>query len=272
LKPFSHHIFAIEDNKLKNFNAESYQIVLSHLLKKEESFLLLVAHTASGMDLAPSLSVELGIPIVTDCIGVEVKDKNLITVRQMYEGKLNAKVLPEEGLRFLLTLREGSFPQEEEKMDAKVTSIPSPLTEEPVYRKFIEYIEEVTGEVDITKSDIVVGVGRGIKEKENLKLIEELAEAIGGVVGCSRPIVDAGWLPKERQVGSSGKIIKPKLYIAIGISGAFQHITGMKNAETIIAINKDPNAPIFNEADYGIVDDLFKVTPILKNKILELKS
>jgi len=124
--------------------------------------------------------------------------------------------------------------------------------------------------VDITKSDIVIGIGRGIKEQDNLAMIEEFAASIGGVVACSRPIVDADWLPKDRQVGSSGKVIKPKLYIAIGISGAFQHVAGMKGAETIVAINKDANAPIFHEADYGIVDDLFKVIPVLKEKIAEL--
>ena len=116
----------------------------------------------------------------------------------------------------------------------------------------------------------MIAVGRGIKEQENLALVEDFAKTIGGVVACTRPIVDAGWLPKDRQVGSSGKTVKPKLYLALGISGAFQHVMGMKSSDTIVAINKDANAPIFNEADYGIVDDLFKVLPALKEKIVEM--
>lgn len=272
LKSNAHHIIAVEDEKLRNFNSETYQIVLSNILKDEDNFLLLIGHTASGMDIAPALSVELGISIATDCIGIEIEDNNLTAIRQMYEGKLNAKVFLKGDTKFLITVREGSFPAQPVGLGATILEFPSPLTAEPDYRRFIEYIEAPIGEVDISKSDIVIGVGRGIKEKENLALIEELAQTLGGVVGCSRPIIDAGWLPKDRQVGSSGKTIKPKLYIAIGISGAFQHTGGMKGAETIIAINKDPNAPIFNEADYGIVDDLFKVVPILKNKLMELKS
>ena len=139
-------------------------------------------------------------------------------------------------------------------------------------RAFVEYVEAVTGDVDITKSDVIVAVGRGIKEQENVALVEELAELLGGVVGCSRPVVDAGWLPKDRQVGSSGKTVKPKLYVAVGISGQFQHLSGMKAAETIVAINKDPKAPIFSAADYGIVGDLFKIVPALKEKIAEARA
>jgi electron transfer flavoprotein alpha subunit len=172
----------------------------------------------------------------------------------------------------MLTLRSGLCPAQEGNLEAEIQRIESPITSQPDYKKFIEYIEAAIGDVDITKADVIIGVGRGIKEQANVAIVEELAKAIGGVVACSRPIVDANWLPKDRQVGSSGKTVKPKLYIAVGISGAFQHIAGMKNSGTIIAINKDPNAPIFNDADYGIVDDLFKVVPALKNKIAELKK
>ncbi|RKX68269.1 electron transfer flavoprotein subunit alpha/FixB family protein, partial [candidate division WOR-3 bacterium] len=172
----------------------------------------------------------------------------------------------------IITLRPATFSPESAELATETVSIPSPLTAEIDVRKFLEYVEAEVGEVDITKSDVVVAVGRGIREEKNLPMIEELAQALGGVVACTRPVVDAGWLPKDRQVGSSGKTVKPKLYIAIGISGAFQHIMGMRGSGTIIAINKDPEAPIFNEADYGIVDDLFKVVPILKEKIKELKG
>ncbi|MBT5419545.1 MAG: electron transfer flavoprotein subunit alpha/FixB family protein, partial [Candidatus Cloacimonetes bacterium] len=240
-------------------------------IQKDNPFLFLIGHTAFGMDICPALATQLNIPFTTDCLDVEISEKELRVVRHMFDGKLAAKVLLRENPSYMLTVRAGSFPATESSLKAEIVKHDSPLSEPPDYRKFLEYIEAVAGDVDITKSDIVVGIGRGIKEQDNMAMIEEFADTIGGVVACSRPIVDADWLPKDRQVGSSGKVIKPKLYIAIGISGAFQHVAGMKSAETIVAINKDANAPIFHEADYGIVDDLFKVIPALKEKIAELK-
>ena len=272
IKTQAHKIIAVENPIFKEFNAESYQIALVEIIKKENPFLTLIGHTAFGMDLCSSLATELKLPFTTDCLDIKIDDEKLSVTRQMYDGKLNSKVVLKESPSYMLTLRAGCFPAEDSSLDAEIKKIEPSISAEPDYRKFIEYIEVVAGEVDITQSDIVIGVGRGIKEKDNLPMIEEFADAIGGVVGCSRPIVDAEWLPKDRQIGSSGKTIKPKLYIALGISGAFQHIMGMKTADTIIAINKDPNAPIFNEADYGIVDDLFKIIPVLKNKILEMKA
>ncbi len=271
LKKNAHHIILVEDEKLKNFNAELYQKALVPILKDEKSYIMLIGHTAFGIDLAPALATELDVPISTDCVGIQIEDDNFITIRQMYGGKLNAKVSFCEPGRYIITARQAAFPAKDGNLDGKVISMPSPVGEID-YRKFIEYVEPPIEGVDITKADIIVAVGRGIKDKDNIPMVEELANALGGVLACSRPIVDAGWLPKERQVGSSGKTVKPKLYIAIGISGAFQHLVGMKGAETVIAINKDPNAPIFNEADYGIVDDLFKVVPVLKEKIQELKK
>ena len=270
IKSQAHRILVINSEVFKDFNSESYQIALSEILKKETPFITLIGHTACGMDLCPALATQMEFPFTTDCLDVDVVENKVKVTRQMYDGKLNAKLIIRENPSYLFTLRAGNYPSEESSLNTEIVNIKSSVTE-PDYRKFVEYIEAVAGDVDITKSDIVIGIGRGIKEQENLSMIEEFADNIGGVVACSRPIVDADWLPKDRQVGSSGKTIKPKLYIAIGISGAFQHITGMKGAETIIAINKDPNAPIFNEADYGIVDDLFKVVPVLKEKVMELK-
>jgi electron transfer flavoprotein alpha subunit len=189
----------------------------------------------------------------------------------MFEGKLDARVRFRESPSYLVTIRAGCFPAEDANLEADVAK--SDLTPPgPQHLKFIEYLEAAVGDVDITKADVLVGVGRGIKEKENMAMVEEFANMIGGVLACTRPIVDAEWLPKDRQIGSSGKTVKPKLYIALGISGAFQHVAGMKGADTIIAVNKDPDAPIFGEADYGIVDDLFKVLPALKGRITELKQ
>ena len=267
----AHRIIVIDNELFKEFNSESYQIVLSEIIKKENPLITIIGHTAFGMDLCPTLATQLNIPFTTDCLDMEIVDRNLITTRQMYDGKLNARVKFRENASYMLSLRAGCFPAEGCNLNAEVINIESSITNEPDYRKFVEYIEAAVGDVDITKADIVIGVGRGIKDKENLAIVEDFANTIGGVVACSRPIVDAEWLPKDRQVGSSGKTIKPKLYIAMGISGAFQHVMGMKGSETIIAINKDSNAPIFNEADYGIVEDLFKVLPVLKEKILEMK-
>ena len=267
----AHKVLVVDNKVFKEFNSETYQIALADLIQKDNPFLFLIGHTAFGMDICPALATQLNIPFTTDCLDVVISEKELRVVRHMFDGKLAAKVLLRENPSYMLTVRAGSFPATESNLEAEIVKFDSPLSEAPDYRKFLEYIEAVAGDVDITKSDIVVGIGRGIKEQDNMAMIEEFADTIGGVVACSRPIVDADWLPKDRQVGSSGKVIKPKLYIAIGISGAFQHVAGMKSAETIVAINKDANAPIFHEADYGIVDDLFKVIPALKEKIAELK-
>ncbi len=272
LKSQAHRLLVIDNEIYKEFNAETYQMTLAEIIKKQNPMLTLIGHTAFGYDLCPSLAVHLGIPFTTDCLEIDIADHRVKITRQLFDGKLNAHVLLRENPSYILTLRSGSIPAQEGNLSAEIEKIEAPISAEPDYRKFIEYIEAAVGAVDITKADILIGIGRGIKDQANVALMEEFASAVGGVLACSRPIVDAGWLPKERQVGSSGKTVKPKLYIALGISGAFQHIAGMKNSDAIIAVNKDPNAPIFNEADYGIVDDLFKVVPVLKNKIAELKQ
>jgi electron transfer flavoprotein alpha subunit len=271
LKSQADRILVIDHEAFQDFNAESYQIALHELMTKEQPFITLIGHTAFGMDLCPALAAQLAVPFTTDCLDVDIRDDELTVTRQMYDGKLNANVKCRKHSSYLLSLRSGCFPAEDSTLTAEIVNMDSALTTPPDYRKFVEYIEAAVGDVDITKSDIVVAVGRGIKEQENLALVEDFAETIGGVVACTRPIVDAGWLPKDRQVGSSGKTVKPKLYLALGISGAFQHVMGMKSSDTIVAINKDANAPIFNEADYGIVDDLFKVLPALKEKIVEMR-
>jgi electron transfer flavoprotein alpha subunit len=272
VKKDAHRVLVADHEVFKDFNAETYQHALTDIVKKENPFLTLIGNTAFGIDLCPALATQLGIPFTTDCIGVDIVDNKVRVTRQLYDGKMDAHVSLSENPSYMLTLRSGVCAAEEGNLTAETQTIEPAITDQPDYRKFVEYIEAAVGDVDITKADVLVGVGRGIKERANMAMIEDFAKAIGGVVSCSRPVVDANWLPKDRQVGSSGKTVKPKLYIAVGISGAFQHIAGMKNSDTIIAINKDPNAPIFNEADYGIVDDLFKVVPALKNKIMEMKQ
>jgi len=192
----------------------------------------------------------------------------------MYGGKVNVSVTVRKAGTYVATVRQATFaPQKPTPPETgQITEIPSPLTEEIQEKRFIQYLLPPPGGVDITAAEKLVGVGRGIKDAANIQIVEQLAKTMGAVVSCSRPIVDKGWLPTDRQVGTSGKTVKPKLYLAVGISGAFQHILGMKSSDLIIAINKDPKAPIFSFADYGIVDDLFKVVPALNNKIAEIRT
>lgn len=266
-------VLTVDDARLEDFNAEAYQKVLSHLVSERKPLLTLIGHTSFGIDLAPSLATELNVPLATDCINVDFEERKPIVVRQVYGGKVNVKASLRTSESYIVTLRPATFEaQEEEALGGEIIEIPSPLEEDIPYKKFVEYYEPPAGEVDITAADILVSVGRGIKDTENMPIVEKLAEALGGALACSRPIVDKGWLPSDRQVGTSGKTVKPKLYLAVGISGAFQHVSGMKNADLIIAINKDSKAPIFRAADYGVVEDLFKVVPPLTNKILEEKK
>jgi len=270
LGSYADTVLVVDDPKLDYFNAEIYQKVLSKLISDKNPVVTLIGHTAFGMDLAPALAVELGLPLATDCIGIEVDGGKLFAIRQIYSGKVNAKV-SFKGDRYMITIRSAAFPVEEGTLSGEIVK-ESVAIEDVPYRKFIGYEEAPAGEVDITQADYIIGIGRAIGDPENIPMVEELAEALGGVLACSRPVVDKNWLPKDRQVGSSGKIVKPKLYLALGISGAFQHVAGMKDSGLIVAINKDPKAPIFNVADYGIVNDLFKIVPVLKEKITELKG
>jgi electron transfer flavoprotein alpha subunit len=265
-------VLVVEDAQLENFNSILYQKVLSSLIAKYQPFLTLIGHTAFGMDLAPSVSVEMGFPLVTDCIGLSFEENRLKAVRSIYGGKVNANVSLRESKGYVATVRPGVFtPAMPGEKKGGILLESSPLQGTIDVKKFIEYIEApITGE-DITQAEIIVSVGQGIGGPEHIPIIEEVAKSLGGVIACSRPVVDRNWLPKDRQVGISGKTVKPKIYIAIGISGAFQHVTAMQGSETIIAINKDPRAPIFGVADYGIVDDFQNVIPILKEKAKGMK-
>ncbi len=273
LSDFTRKVLLVEDAKLENFNSEAYQEVLSNIIRERKPLLTLIGHTSFGVDLAPSLAVSLDVPLATDCIDLEFEGETLTVTRQMYGGKVNVKAVLRKAESYIATVRQATFPVEKQApMNGEVIEMPSRLAEEITNKRFIEYVLPPPGGVDITAAEVLVGVGRGIKDGGNIPPIEELAKALGGALACSRPIVDKGWLSNDRQVGSSGKTVKPKLYIALGISGAFQHVLGMKNSDLIIAVNKDPKAPIFGVADYGVVEDLFKIVPPLKSKIQELKG
>lgn len=265
-------ILVVEDEKLENFNPPHYQKALSILYSKYQPFLMIMGHTAFGMDLAPRVSIELGLPLATDCIGLSTEGTRLKATRSIYGGKVQASVSLRESPGYLATIRPGTFPARAPgESRGGIVMEPSLLSETFDSRKFVEYFEApLTGE-DITQAEIIVSVGQGIGGPENIPLAEEVAKNLGGVLACSRPVVDRNWLPKERQVGISGKTVKPKVYLAIGISGAFQHVTAMQGADTIIAINKDPRAPIFSVAHYGIVDDFQNILPVLREKTKGMK-
>lgn len=265
-------VLVVDDPLFKDYNADKYQKVLSVLIDTQKPSLVMIGQTAQGVDMAPALAVEKNLPFVADVIGLAVEDGILKATRSLYSGKVNAQIAFKPADTYLVTVREAAFEAPEPSTAGQVDKLESPLKEDLDYRKFIEYIEAEVGDVDITQSEILVSIGRGLKEDKNLPMVEELAKAIKGSICGSRAAVDAGWLPQNLQIGISGKSVKPKLYICMGISGAFQHLAGMKGAKTVVAINKDPEAPIFSVADYAIVDDLFKVVPKLTEKLKELKE
>ncbi|MEO0085767.1 MAG: electron transfer flavoprotein subunit alpha/FixB family protein [candidate division WOR-3 bacterium] len=258
------HIVVVTHKGLKDFNYETYQAALVKLCAERKPSLLLVAHSAFGTDLGPSLAVALGWPLVSDVIGLRYADEGFIMSRGMYSGKLCADW--QVSAPAVAMVRQSTFKPEASELATDVEEWDPGLLPEPRTR-FISLEEVPTTGVDITKAEVIVGIGRGVRDEKNIAPIREFAESIGAVLAGSRPVIDAGWLPKEVQVGSSGKTVKPRVYIALGISGAFQHIAGMKAADTIIAVNKDPNAPIFSVAHYGIVDDLHKVVPLLAARL-----
>ncbi|MFC7131522.1 MULTISPECIES: electron transfer flavoprotein subunit alpha/FixB family protein [Salinibaculum] len=243
------------------FNHDVSTQAVEQLVAAVDAAFLLVPHSVNGMDYAPAVAAGLDRPLATDVVGLDYDD-GLTVTRELYGGKVEGTVDVEDDWA-VLTVRPAEWPVAEEPGDATVESFDASIDDGAV-RTTVNGFEEVAGgDVDIGEAEFIVSVGRGIDEEENIALIEDLADALGATLAASRPIVDNGWLPKNRQVGQSGKVVTPDVYIAIGISGAVQHVAGMKGAETIVAINTDPDAPIFDIADYGIVDDLFDVVPEL---------
>jgi electron transfer flavoprotein alpha subunit len=270
IKPFIPKILSLDTPVLSEYNALIYRAVLSELLRKYMPTVVMIGHTACGMEYAPRLCAEMKWPLVTDCVDIQVMDGSIEVIRRMYSDKVNARVGFRGTSNCIITVRGGAFPSDgPAEYDAQVTMMPSPLISEFPARRFVELVAAPKGEVDITRADILISVGRGLGGPENFPPVEALAEALGATISCSRPVVDKKWLPKERQVGTSGKKVAPKVYLALGISGAFQHVTAMKHSGTIIAVNKDPRAPIFNVADYGIVGDMFEVIPALLKLLKE---
>ncbi|MFB6082422.1 MAG: electron transfer flavoprotein subunit alpha/FixB family protein [Halanaeroarchaeum sp.] len=245
----------------EEFNHDVYVQAIESLAGDLDPEFVILPNSVNGLDYAPAVAGALDRPLVTDAVGLDTEGETLVVNREMYGSKVETVIEVADG-PFVVTVRGGEFPAAEGVADVEVTAHEAAIDED-LGSTVTGYEEVGAGDVDISEADFLVSIGRGIEEEENLELIEDLAEVTGGTVSASRPIVDNGWLPKNRQVGQSGKTVTPEVYLAIGISGAVQHVAGMKGAETIIAINTDPNAPIFDIADYGIVGDLFEVVPEL---------
>ena len=248
----------VDDPKLAQFNPEAYGRVIEALVKDKSPRLVMFGWTATGMDLAAWLSARTGKPCVAYARDLCIENGSLVVNSQVYGGKMIAEVAP-EGDMAIVACVAGSFPSDAGRGSTPATQITSPVSLDGLKTKFVEAIKPAGGDVDITAQDKLVSIGRGIGGKENIELAEELAGKLGATVSASRPVVDAGWLPRTRQVGKSGLKVKPKLYLMLGISGAPEHLEGMKSAELIIAVNTDKKAPIFNVAHYGATADLFEV-------------
>ena len=265
-------IWKVGHESLAYPNAELVRQALTHVLP--QNCILLVSHDHFGIDLAPGLSVKLNAAFASDVLGIEKVEMNSLTlIRQEFGGQVSTHVRCDISSGAVINVRPGAFKAE---LGATVSGV---IVDKSANvgalnsrRRYTETIVAEAGDVDITKHNVLVSVGRGIQEKDNIGIAEELAEALGAAVSCSRPVVDAKWLEKSRQVGSSGKTVKPKVYLALGISGAFQHLAGLKGNPFIIAINKNPKAPIFQVADIGIVDDILEFIPELTNKARELRG
>ena len=246
----------------EEFNHDVYVQATEALYEELDPEFVLLPNSVNGLDYAPAVAQGLDLPYVSDAVGLDYDESGLEVTREMYGSKVETTVQVAQG-PFVVSLRGGEWPEAEGVGDAEINEFDFTPDEDAIRSTVTGYEEVAGGDVDISEADFLISIGRGIEEEDNLPLIEELVEATGATLSASRPIVDNEWLPKNRQVGQSGKQVTPKVYLAIGISGAVQHVAGMKNAETIIAINTDPNAPIFDIADYGIVGDLFDVVPAL---------
>jgi electron transfer flavoprotein alpha subunit len=264
---FVDEVLFADSPALDAYNPEVYLALVGDLCGQRGPRLILLGHTQLGMDLAPRLAVKLDGGLVTSCIDVLVDsgERSLTFVRPMYKGRLLARVvLRKEPAVITLQPSGASVPTDTGPGSVARLAFSPP---EELSLKTARLLEPTRGQVDITKADVVVAAGRGIGERENLALVRDLADALGGVPACSRPLVDVGWLGADHQVGMSGRTVRPKLYVACGISGAPEHLMGIKGSEIVVAINTDPEAPIFKLARYGIVGDLMDVLPALTRKV-----
>jgi electron transfer flavoprotein alpha subunit len=269
-------VFLIEHELLAAYTPDGFSLALAQVISQGGFDLVLLPHTYQVRDFAPKLAASLGKGMIGDCIAYRNEGGKLTFVRQMFQGKTAADVSFTGAAPWFATFQAGAFRADLAALHpsgkAPVKKVTVELKPEQIRTKPLELFREAKQAVDLTQAPIIVAVGRGIKAPENIALAEKLAKAIGGEIAASRPICDEGWLPMERQIGSSGQTVAPKLYLALGISGAIQHVVGMKGSRTIVAINKDQNAPIFEVADYGIVGDIFELIPALTEELEKSKA
>jgi electron transfer flavoprotein alpha subunit len=260
-------VLLVQHDLLEAYTPDGYCVVLSQVIKSAKPELVLFPHTYQVRDFAPKLAAMLGRGMIGDCVGYRNEAGKLVFVRQMFQGKTAADVTFQGVAPWFASFQAGAFRSDlvtaHPSGKAPVNSVAVDLKPEQIRTKPLDLFKEAKSAVDLTQAPLIVAIGRGIKAPENIPQAEALAKALGAEIAASRPICDEGWLPMERQIGSSGQTVAPKLYLALGISGAIQHVVGMKGARTIVAINKDQNAPIFEIADYGVVGDIFEIMPAL---------
>jgi electron transfer flavoprotein alpha subunit len=259
-------VVVVDDSALAQYTADGYVQALDGLIAAEKPVRVFFPHTYQTRDFVPALAARLGRGLVADVTGLKADGDELTYVRPVFQGKLSADVAPAGPAPHLATFQIGAFRGDNARRGASAATIRKavvPIDAAAIRQKPDAPFKEARQAVDLSQAERIVAVGRGIKGQENLKIAEQLAQALGAEVAASRPICDAGWLPMDRQIGSSGQTVAPKLYMALGISGAIQHLVGMKGSRTIVAINKDPDAPIFEIADYAIIGDLFEIVPAI---------
>ena len=267
-------VLLVEHDLLDRYTPDGFTIALGQAVTQSQPDLVLFPHTYQVRDYAPKLAASLGKGMIGDCIGYRAEKDRVIFVRQMFQGKTAADVSFAGAPPWFASFQAGAFRGDQivrGAASAPVTKVTVDLKPEQIRTTPLELFREAKQAVDLTQAPILVAVGRGIKAPENIPMAEKLAKLLGGELAASRPICDEGWLPMDRQIGSSGQTVAPKLYLALGISGAIQHVVGMKGSRTIVAINKDQNAPIFEVADYGIVADLFEIVPALIEELEKAK-
>ena len=268
-------VYDVESPALNPYTPDSFSAGLKQFLENKQAKLVLMPHTYQVRDFVPKLATAMGRTAISDCIGYRKDGDKLLFTRQMFQGKFAADVSFQGDAPWFVTFQNGAFRRDKVEAGASAAPIETVNVEIPsasIRNKPQEVFKEAKQAVDLTQAEIIVSVGRGIKEQKNIELAMQLAEALGGEIAASRPICDSGWLPMDRQIGSSGQTVAPKLYLALGISGAIQHIVGMKGARSVIAINKDHEAPIFEIADVAVVGNLFDVVPALIEEVRKAKS
>jgi electron transfer flavoprotein alpha subunit len=268
-------VYAIESAKLEPYTPDAFAAGLKQFLTTKQPKLVLMPHTYQVRDFVPKLATAMGRSVISDCIGFKQESGKLVFTRQMFQGKLAADVSFTGEAPWFVTFQNGAFRGDKAEPGASaapVETVNVEIADSEIRNKPQEVFKEAKQAVDLTQAEIIVSVGRGIKEQKNIEIAKQLADALGGDLAASRPICDSGWLPMDRQIGSSGQTVAPKLYLALGISGAIQHIVGMKGSRAIIAVNKDSDAPIFEIADYAVVGNLFDIVPPLIEEVKKAKA